>query len=416
MARRWSVLALVTILGLVGCSEQPPKPDAQVKTEESQQAVAQVGQEVYRIQPVHAKPGLEFTRSLLQDFASQKGNVMVSPYGAQTVVEAFRFGTTGEVDKQLATFIHQKGKSEYASDSTTFTRLSLKNLIKAEVLTEANGLWVKEGKGKVEQKFVDKCKRSVGSEVHSFQDPSTAVKEINSFVDTNTRHMIPSVLDSLDSLDIAIIVNCLAFQDSWMEPFEESQTTSQPFHAANGTDVKVPTMTASRSFYYADQPHYQLVQLPYLSGLQMTVVLPKAGYSLESILADPDLLTDPQNKASNTPGQVWLPKWESKFTFNIRDFMIKKGLSKPFTSSMTDFVGISKDITHISQFFQQTYVKVDEKGTKAAAATIGVATAEAASPDPVKPFTFRADHPFAYFIGVPGKFVLFAGIVNDPTG
>ena len=82
-------------------------------------------------------------------------------------------------------------------------------------------------------------------------------------------------------------------------------------------------------------------------------------------------------------------------------------------SSDADFSGMTgkKDL-FISFVIHQAYVKVDEKGTKAAAATAVGTKFTAVIPRNV----FRADHPFIFVIQEKDtENILFLGRMVDPT-
>ena len=70
----------------------------------------------------------------------------------------------------------------------------------------------------------------------------------------------------------------------------------------------------------------------------------------------------------------------------------------------------------ISNVFHKAFVKVDEKGTEAAAATAVVMQRAGAMPDPQRPQEFRADHPFLFLIrDLKTGAVLFLGRVVAPA-
>ena len=71
------------------------------------------------------------------------------------------------------------------------------------------------------------------------------------------------------------------------------------------------------------------------------------------------------------------------------------GMKDAFNSS-ADFSGISYDQLYLSLLEQHTYLKVDEKGTEAAAITIG-GMSNSAGPAPT-PIDFFLNRPFAFMI------------------
>ena len=95
----------------------------------------------------------------------------------------------------------------------------------------------------------------------------------------------------------------------------------------------------------------------------------------------------------------------------------KMGMPLAFTAGSADFGGMSKpgeEALFISRVFHKAFVRVDEKGTEAAAATGAVVGATSAPVDP--PVQFTVDRPFVFLIRHrESGAVLFAGRVTDPA-
>jgi serpin B len=90
------------------------------------------------------------------------------------------------------------------------------------------------------------------------------------------------------------------------------------------------------------------------------------------------------------------------------------GITDVIDPNTADFSGITgnHDLS-ISTAIHQAYVKVDEKGTEAAAATGAVFQTTSVL---LSKHTFRADHPFVFMIyDKQTDLVLFLGQVTDPT-
>ena len=89
-------------------------------------------------------------------------------------------------------------------------------------------------------------------------------------------------------------------------------------------------------------------------------------------------------------------------------------------SWLADFTGIANpknpdDRLFIGAVFHKGFIKVDEKGTEAAAATAVVAPV-AGGLSPGAPKEFKADHPFLYLLrDTRSGLVLFMGRVADPA-
>ena len=96
----------------------------------------------------------------------------------------------------------------------------------------------------------------------------------------------------------------------------------------------------------------------------------------------------------------------------VNDTLIALGMPTAFGMD-ADFSGMNgiREL-FISAVIHQAYVKVDEKGTEAAAATAVIMDKMAAMPRNI----FRADHPFIFIIQEKDTGnILFMGRVTDPT-
>jgi serpin B len=98
-----------------------------------------------------------------------------------------------------------------------------------------------------------------------------------------------------------------------------------------------------------------------------------------------------------------------------------------FDKDEADFTGIVKsanpsDHLSLGNVIHKAFVRVDEKGAEATAATVVIYGSPMAAPAPSKPppppppFVFNADHPFLFFIiDHTSGLILFMGRVTDPS-
>ncbi|MDP6929721.1 MAG: serpin family protein, partial [Planctomycetota bacterium] len=157
--------------------------------------------------------------------------------------------------------------------------------------------------------------------------------------------------------------------------------------------------------------------------LAMTIVLPKSKDGLGDL--EQHLSIERIDRWVDGLGdeKVWvmLPKFEIDPTNPIALSKRLEALGMPlaFDRFHADFTGMAnppdaEDRLCIAEVFHKTFVKVDEKGTEAAAATaVSMETLEGAIAEPPK--TFHADHPFLFFIrDLRSHSILFMGRVADP--
>jgi serpin B len=120
---------------------------------------------------------------------------------------------------------------------------------------------------------------------------------------------------------------------------------------------------------------------------------------------------------------VSLPKFEvdPPLSLPLGEVLVRMGMAAAFDRQKADFTGIANpanpaDRLVIGQVFHKAFVKVDEKGTEAAAATAVMMMRAGSAPPKEKPAEFKADHPFLFFIRDNASgMLLFLGRVADPT-
>jgi serpin B len=151
----------------------------------------------------------------------------------------------------------------------------------------------------------------------------------------------------------------------------------------------------------------------------MYVILPKDEAAMRSFLRG---LTAERFSAyisslESRPGTIDLPRFSITYRENLNKTLTKLGMGVAFENS-ADFSGIRQRPAQlrISEIRHASFLKVDEEGTEAAAATTtGMALASAR---PVtQPFHMVVDHPF--FVGIRDERsgqILFMGVIEEPEG
>jgi serpin B len=149
----------------------------------------------------------------------------------------------------------------------------------------------------------------------------------------------------------------------------------------------------------------------------MIVLLPEEGLSeLEARLTATSLQKWIQAAGTATV-EVFLPKFKLTALISLADTLAAMGMPSAFDRRTADFSGMtgSKELFFFDAI-HKAFVDVDEKGTEAAAATVGFCLAATFLEPITQPPVFRADHPFVFLIcdNRIGA-ILFLGRVVDPT-
>ena len=114
--------------------------------------------------------------------------------------------------------------------------------------------------------------------------------------------------------------------------------------------------------------------------------------------------------------KVWLPRFTMESQFSLAGTLKAMGMKLAFDPNGADFKGMTTaEKVFISAVIHKAFVKVDEEGTEAAAATGVVMTPTAVRIEPANPKEFKADHPFVFeIVHQKTGAVLFVGRLAKP--
>jgi len=285
----------------------------------------------------------------------------------------------------------------------------------------ANSLWGQSGYPFLEE-FLDLLAENydAGMNLVDFVAAAEDARtQINDWVEEQTEGRIVNLIPEgvLNDLTRLVLVNAIYFKANWLYQFDPANTTDGTFTTADGTEVNVPMMFQAEKMVYATGDGFSIVRIPYAGDASMVVVLPDEG-RFDEVAASfgPDTLAALD---AGTTHQVSLtmPKFEFRTTVNLEDALRAMGIEAAFTEPSApggaDFTGITPERElFVHAVLQQSFVKVDEEGTEAAAATAVVIGTESLPPQA----TMTLDRPFLFVIehGTTGE-PLFVGQVLDPS-
>jgi serpin B len=233
-------------------------------------------------------------------------------------------------------------------------------------------------------------------------DPEGATERINTTIDEDTHGIIEELFgEPLAPTTRAVLTNAVHLKARWTNPF--LKTERAPFAAASG-EVTVEMMRGS-SGAARSADGWTAVDLPYRDGtLAAVAILPPEGTDP----CDVDAATLGGMRAGEpTDVLVELPRLTIEQSHALLDVLAGLGLP-----TQGDFTGLGEADLFISQIAQKTYLRVDEEGTEAAAAS-GEALGGAAPP-PGGPVVF--DRPFLFLLtDTQTRSPLFVAAVHDPS-
>ena len=180
-------------------------------------------------------------------------------------------------------------------------------------------------------------------------------------------------------------------------------------------------MNKTDEIYYVQDEGWVAAGIPYVvDDVRMIILLPDEGTYVEFEAGlDNDLLEKALTGMWETDVSLSIPKFEINSKEQLSETLKDMGMPTAFKTGYDAFPEIFEPFdfgagnTRIDRVIHQAYIKVDEAGTEAAAATVVEFVTESAGAGPI---IFRADKPFIYLIvDTSTNTILFMGRVLDPS-
>ena len=267
----------------------------------------------------------------------------------------------------------------------------------------ANSIWMKNDElFHVEQDFLETNGKYYNAGLYKSDFDESARKEINKWIEDNTKGLIKDMLKDMDENAIMYLINALGFDAEWLSPYDDYQVRDDVFHGENG-DKEVPFMHSMEWGYLKDDLATGFIK-PY-AGWDYAFVglLPNEGVSVDEYIAS---LTGEgiYKMLADYSGEdviVSIPQFESESALSLGDAFKQLGVNDAFDVDNADFtrLGTYEDRNIlIGRILHNTYIKVDQKGTKAGAATVVEMLAAGAPMEMEPPKEVHLDRPFVYMI------------------
>ncbi|MBS1719342.1 MAG: serpin family protein [Armatimonadetes bacterium] len=344
--------------------------------------------------------------------AKKGDNVVIAPISVYLGTSLMLQGARGQSVQDLNEVLGL-GKLR-ASDSASVIGDLLRDLREAKGASFqfTNALWI-------QSKYdVKTPSPELEASVFPFAKPDGAlVKRVNDWCSLSTKGRIQKLLDKVEDDTNMILTNAITFDGDWESPFQKEWTKKETFKGTRG-DSQVDMMLKRSQFEYAQLVDgTQVLNMPYVGNRYAGLfVLPQAGKNPSAVLAKLDTPTwnnwldrmEPQDLL------VRIPKVKLESDLQLDRALVRIGYKPLFKQVDLSGFGRGLEQQQITHAIHKTFLKIDEKGTEAAAAT--AIRMVSGSPGPrQEPILFTADRPYLFFIyDTKTKLILFSASVQNP--
>lgn len=324
---------------------------------------------------------------------------------AQEMRETLRFAQTPEVLHQAFNTLDQqlesRGRGQRGVDGTPFR------------LRVVNALFAQRGFA-IRDPYLDDMARYYDAGVSLLDfvtetEPSRMA--INRWVADVTEGRIDELvpLGAVTPDTVLVLTNAVYFNAAWKSPFPEGSTQAGAFERLDGTSVEVPLMRGQVASAVNSGEGWLAAEIPYAGDeVSMVLVVPEDLEAFEARL-DAALLAEIVDGLVGADVAVTMPRFEMRSKLSLKDVLSAMGMAGAF--ELADFSALTPETgLAISDVLHEGFVKVNEEGTEAAAAT-AVIVGRVSLPQEI-----AATRPFLFLIrDVETGAVLFVGRVVDPT-
>ncbi len=364
-----------------------------------------------------------FSAALFQESAANKGNVMISPASVYLALAMTLNGADGETKEAMLKVLADQGMTVEMLNKASRDWITLLNKTgEKTTLAVANSIWFDQDFTPY-QPFLQSNADYFAADAHKldFKDKGTP-NIINAWVKDATRGTIEKIIESINSDVVMYLINTVYFKSDWQTPFEKKDTHDRAFKTPDGS-IKTAFLHCTGQMAYLSGNEATGVALPYDDGqFAYFALLPDGEMTPREWLAKQaqaslfDNIAGMMAQKTNLTVELAMPKFEARYEDSLLNELGQLGMEIAFDPNRADFSQMNEQHTknlYISEVKHKTFIRVDEKGTEASAAT---SVEEGITCIPLSNKQLIFDRPFLYGImdlktGMP----LFAGIMENPA-
>ncbi len=417
MKRYFAVLMIFCLLLLMmaGCKkantessaaafpEDQSNPSSEQQGEQSLAAVQDLTAEVayddgFPVKPpdeAFIKGQMDFSMDLFQRIAQKERckNTLIAPISVSMALAMAANGAEDETLHEMEQVLGGHSVEDLNAYNLNW-RVNLSREQKTK-LKIANSIWIRDMYGfEAKNDFLAANAKYYNAQVFKSPFDKTGTAAINNWVNNKTDGMIPQLMEQINPETMMLLINALALDAPWAEPYTEYQIRDGIFHSADGKEQKAKMMSSTEYSYLEGDGAIGFTRKYEGGQLAFGALLPTE-QSLEEFVDSLDgetLLNILKNKQA-TQVRAQLPQFSSKFDITMNEILEAMGMPSAFRGG---FSKMSNDDLFIGQVLHKATIEVNENGTRAAAVTAISMDKSAAPMEDPKIVTL--DRPFLYFI------------------
>ena len=344
-------------------------------------------------------------------------NALISPFSVSAALSMTTNGAKGKTLEELENIVC--GDLDINTMNEYFyTYINDISGNKENIVSVANSIWVKDSLS-VSQDFLNTNKSFYDSQVFSEKFDDSTKDKINYWVNQKTNSMIDKIVDRIDPQARMYLINALAFDGKWQDPYDKkTDTYKEEFTNYDNSKNEVDIMHGEEYGYLSSNNAVGFIK-PYKNNeYSFVAILPNEDIDFDKYVKDttPDDIFKMIENKKESKVLTKLPKFEYDYDINLNNILMSLGMKEGFDRSSADFSKMldpeSADL-YIGNVLHKTHISVDTEGTKAAAVTSVEMMAKGAL-EMEQPYEVFLTRPFLYMIiDNKNNIPLFIGAVTN---
>lgn len=347
---------------------------------------------------------------------NEKQNMVYSPLSIKYALNMLNEGAVGNTKTQIENVIGDLNLIKY-------------NTID-EVLSLANSVYIRDTFAEyVKENYRRTITEKYNAEVN--YDSFSNATNINKWIEDKTLGIIKNMLDDetvQDPTNNMILINALAIDMGWENPFDTSDTYGEDFYLEDGnamtaTMMNKETMGDDVSYYKDNDITALTMNLQEYDNMQFefVAIMPEENLSdyIETLtIEDVNTILEDTTLASDTPYgvDISIPKFSFDYNLQLKQDLMDLGMTDAFDENLADFSNMANTELCVGDALHKADIDFSEEGIRAAAVTALTMRTTAMLPDDNQPEEIKIDKPFLYFIrDKQTNEIWFVGTVYEPN-
>jgi len=371
------LLFVVLIFGLIGCEsniEDDQTTSEVIQTSDLMRGIAAREVDAVTINDQFRKAAVNFSLDLFRATISDDKNTLISP---TSVLLALAMATNGADGNTLSQMERVIGGGMRITELNAYLYSFLNGLTSQHksILNISNSIWFRENGFLPNRDFLQTNADYFKADAFAAPFNEQTVIDINNWIDQATDGLIKKMLDSIPAHAVIYLINTVLFDAEWARIYSERNVRSGQFTDINNQKNTADFMYSTEFIFMQGGGATGFIKPYYGNNYSFAAILPDEGINIhdfvESLTGETFL-----NLIENARwAQVMaaLPKFEYEYEVTMNDALIALGMNDafcPFAANLSRMGTAALGNLFISNVKHKANIAVDERGTKAGAATV----------------------------------------------